>query len=320
MTRAAHPDAADGVAGAAAHAARKVARHVRWARTEGVGRLVEEDRLDPRERVRTAWAGARWRAAHGLPRGSARPVYVVGLQRSGTNMLLRGVDAAPEVEVRGEGDRRTMHRYRLRGEDAVVAAVGRSRSRVLLLKPLCDSQHVDRLLDSPRLPGGRALWVYREPLARARSEVSKFGTSSLRALQAVAAGDGGRTWQGERLSPASVELVRSFDPATSLSPLGAALVLWSVRNRLVAELGLDARDDVALLSYDALVADPAAEVTRLCEHVGLAPRPALWQHVEARATHPPRVEAEPRAVALAEQVHAELAAARGRRDATAAGR
>ena len=80
------------------------------------------------------------------------------------------------------------------------------------------------------------------------------------------------------------------------------------------------RDDVALLSYDALVADPEAEVTRLCEHVGLVPRPALWEHVEARATHPPRVEAEPRAVALAEQVHAELAAARGRRDATAAGR
>ena len=78
-----------------AYYTRKVRRHIHWARTEGVARLVEEDRLDPRERLQTAWRKARWRRRHGLPPGSAVPVYVVGLQRSGTNMLMRGVDLAP---------------------------------------------------------------------------------------------------------------------------------------------------------------------------------------------------------------------------------
>jgi len=302
MARAPHPDARDGAPGAVRHAARKVARHVRWARTEGLGRLVEEDRLDPRERAATAWRKARWRADSGGPRGAARPVYVVGLQRSGTNMLLRGVDAAPEVEVLGEGDRRVMHRYRLAGEEPLVRAVERSRHRVVLLKPLCDSQHVDRLLDSPRLPGGRALWVYREPLARARSEVAKFGASNLLALRAVADGRGAGTWQGERLPEASVELVRSFDLA-AMTPASAAVLFWAVRNRLVVDLGLERRDDVALVSYDAVVADPAVEVARLCRHAGVEPRPALWGHVEPRSTHPPALDVDPAALAVAREVH-----------------
>ena len=72
----------------------------------GRRRLIEEDRLDPRERAGTALAKRRWRRANPAPPGRAVPVYLVGLQRSGTNMLTRGLDAAPEVEVRNENDRR----------------------------------------------------------------------------------------------------------------------------------------------------------------------------------------------------------------------
>jgi hypothetical protein len=60
------------------YTARRIARHVHWARTEGVRRLVEEDRLDPRERVVTALGKWRWRQAFGTPSGQALPVYVVG--------------------------------------------------------------------------------------------------------------------------------------------------------------------------------------------------------------------------------------------------
>ncbi|MEJ5915160.1 sulfotransferase domain-containing protein [Pseudokineococcus sp. 1T1Z-3] len=305
MARPPHPDAREGAAGALSHLGRKVVRHVRWARTEGVGRLVEEDRLDPRERLRTAWRAARWRARHGGARGEARPVYVVGLQRSGTNMLLRGVDAAPEVQALGEGDRRVMRRYRLVDQARLVRVVRASRHPVVLLKPLCDSQHVDRLLDSPDLPGGRALWVYREPLARARSEVSKFGSSNLLALQAISTGHGTSLWQGERLPAASVDLVRTFD-VEAMTPLTAAVLFWVVRNRLVLDLGLAQREDVLLVSYDAVVADPAVEVEKVCTFVGLAPDPALWEHVEARRTHPPRVDVDPAVLALAHALHAQL--------------
>ena len=56
-------------------------------------------------RVRVASAKRRWRRAHPQAAGRATPVYLVGLQRSGTNMLARGLDTAPEFEVHNENDR-----------------------------------------------------------------------------------------------------------------------------------------------------------------------------------------------------------------------
>lgn len=295
--------------GPLAYQVRRVRRHLRWGRSEGWGRIVEEDRLDPRERLATAWAKHAWRRRHGVRAGEARPVYVVGLQRSGTNMLTRGLDSAPEIEVRGENDRTVFERFRLRDTDVLVRTVRRSRHRLVLVKPLCDSQHVDRLLDLPGVPGGRALWVFREPDARARSEVARFGEASVRALRAVA--DGVPVWQGERLPPESVELVRSLDPQRLTAHEGA-LVLWSVRNGLFFDLGLDRRPDCLLVGYDRVVADPAAGAERICRFVDLVPRPDLFGHVEPRLTHGSApLEVGPRVRALADATWERLRAADG---------
>jgi len=275
---------------AVAYQLRRVRRHVRWGRTEGWGRLVEEDRLDPRERLGTAWAKWRWRRRQGLAPGSARPVYVVGLQRSGTNMLTRALDRSPQVEVRGENDRTLFDRFRLRDHEVLVRTVRRSRHRVVLVKPLCDSQHVDTLLDLPQLPGGRALWAFRDPDARARSEVARFGGAGLRALRAIAADGAPGWWQGERLPAASVETVRALDPAR-LSPYEGALALWAVRNGLWFDLGLDARPDCRLVDYDAVVADPHGQGEQICAFLDLRAEGGLFGHVERRSTHGPETVA-----------------------------
>jgi hypothetical protein len=262
----------------------KIRRHVHWARTEGIGRLVEEDRLDPRERLGTAVRKARWRRAHGVPTGAARPVYVVGLQRSGTNMLMRGVDQAPEVDVCNENDRRAFSRFRLRSDETLVSVVRSSRHRLVLVKPLCESHRVDELLALPGLPEGRAVWVVRDPEDRARSEVSKFGESNLLALRRIGAGHGDEIWQGQRLPRASVDLVRSFDLET-MTPETAAVLFWVVRNQLWFDLGLDRRSDVMLVSYDRFVADPHGQMRRLCAFIDLPYRPVLCDHVVPRSSH-----------------------------------
>lgn len=299
--------------GALAYTLRRVRRHLRWGRDEGWGRIVEEDRLDPRERAATALAKLRWRRRHGVPRGTAVPVYVVGLQRSGTNMLTRGLDRAPEVEVRNENDRTLFRRFRLRDDDVLVRTVRRSRHRVVLVKPLCDSHQVDRLLDLPDLPGGRALWAFREPHARARSEVARFGPANLRALQAIAAGDTAGRWQAARLDDAAVELVRSLRP-DALTPYEGALAFWAVRNGLWFDLGLDAREDCLLVDYDAVVADPAPAAERLCDFLGLPARSDLLGHVVPRSTHrDDHPEVAPAVLELVDTTWARLRAAAGTR-------
>ncbi|MEV7624949.1 sulfotransferase [Actinoplanes sp. NPDC089786] len=275
--------------------ARRVVRHVRWARREGLGRLIAEDRLDPRERLRTAWSKWRWRRAHGAPPGQAQPVYLVGLQRSGTNMLVRGLDEAPEVEARNENDSAVFRRFRLRSDAELLRVLGRSRHRVVLVKPLCDSHRVTELLALPGPRPGRALWMWRDVDDRARSEVAKFGPATLNALRGIAEGTIGAGWQGGGLGPAAKQLIASFDYDTMDHHTAAAL-FWYVRNDLYFRLGLDRRPDVLLVSYGDMVRDPQATARRLCAFLDLPYRPSFAAGVVAgpareKLTIDPRVRA-----------------------------
>lgn len=262
----------------------RIRRHIEWARTEGLGRLIEEDRLDPRERVKTAWSKWRWRRLHGIRPGQARPAYVVGLQRSGTNMLLRGLDVAPYIDVHNENDRRLFQRFRLRPDDVLQRVVNTSRHQIVLIKPLCDSQHITRLLDLPGIRPGSAVWVVRDVGDRTRSEVSKFGDASLRALKAVRDGHAARTWQGERLPADAPEVLAAVDLDKISAESGAAL-LWYLRNSLYYELALDHRSDVLLFSYDAFVRDPEPAMQALCAHLDVPYHDSLIAHVERRSSH-----------------------------------
>jgi len=297
------------------HLVRKLVRRVHWARTEGLGRIIEEDRLDPRQRVRTALGKARWRRAHPHAPGLAVPVYVVGLQRSGTNMLMRGLDEAPEIEVRNENDRTVFERHRIRSSEVLRQTITASRQQLVFVKPICDSHRVDELLDLHGVPAGRALWVYRDVDARARSEVSHFGSANLLALRDIAAGRGHTRWQGERLPRHTVELIRGFDLQT-MDPHSAAALFWVVRNSLYFDLGFAAREDILLVSYDEFAAHPQEHMRRLCDFVGVRYRDVLCAHVDRRVSHGSgRLDIDARVRELADAMSARLDAERSAQDA-----
>ena len=291
--------------------ATRIKRHIYWARTQGVGRLIEEDELDPRTRVANAWAKYRWRRVHHQAPGSARAVLLVGLQRSGTNMLVRGIERAPEFEVHNENDKAIFDRFRLRSDAILRSSVLASPHTHVLFKPLCDSHRTAELLDGLDVPTPPvAIWAYRSVDGRVRSSLAKFGDANLQALRSIAAGQGGDLWQAQRLSDDSLELIRSFDYA-SLSPASASALFWCVRNRLYFEQGLDRRPDVILSSYDQVVADPEQTMRSLCSHLGFPYKDELVAHVEVRAnsTREP-LDLEPRVRAACDELEQRLAAAR----------
>lgn len=292
----------------------KVQRHWHWARTQGVGRLIEEDGLDPRTRARRALGKWRWRQAHGVRPGSAVPVFLVGVQRSGTNMVVRGLEAAPEFEVHNENDRRAFDRFELRPLSAIHGIVAASTHRFVLFKPLCDSHRVDELLDDGRIQGtGRALWAYRSVDGRVASSLAKFGDVNLRILRAIAAGGADDRWQAQRMSQDTLEFIRSFD-YDLMSPATAAALFWWARNRLVFELGLDGREDVALICYDALLADPEARMREVCRFLGFEWNPLLIAHIEQRSLRRQIVEIDPRVRERCTELAQHLEAVRTRQE------
>jgi hypothetical protein len=296
--------------GATSRAARRVRRHLRWGRTEGFARLVEEDELNPVTRARVAAAKWRWRRSNGRAAGLATPVYLVGLQRSGTNMLARGLDIAPEFEVHNENDRAVFDHFQLR-EDAVVRrVVWASTHRYVLFKPLCDSHRVDHLLDSLGTASpGRAIWAYRNVDGRVRSAVSKFGRNNLLLLRDIAAGRGASMWQAQRLSEATLAQVCSFDYST-MTPDTAAALFWWMRNGLYFEIGLDRRQDVLLASYEDMLTDPVAAMLAVCRFLDFPYRPELIDHVAPRsAGGARRLDIDPRVRSLCADLQGRLAEA-----------
>ncbi|MEJ7708156.1 MAG: hypothetical protein WKF82_13305 [Nocardioidaceae bacterium] len=246
-------------------------------------------------RAQTALSKWRWRRQHGVDPGEAAPVYLVGLQRSGTNMLARGIETAPEFEVHNENDRAAFHRYRLRSDGTVAGLIARSRHRYVLLKPLCDSHRIDELLDTlPVSQPGRAVWAYRDVDGRVRSAINKFGDANLQVLSEISRGEGLRRWQAQRISSENRELVRSFDYSTMSAETAAAL-FWYIRNCLYFEIGLDNRSDTFLSSYDLLTLEPEQTMQALCAFLGFPYDPALTEHIERRSnSRKPQLLIDPR--------------------------
>jgi hypothetical protein len=264
------------------YAATRVRRHVGWLRTQGLGRLVEEDQLNPVDRAATAAGRWRWRLANRSRPPGGMPVFLVGLQRSGTNMLVRGLERAPEFQVYNENNKAAFSRFRLRPDPVVRRLIDSSRHPYVLVKPLCDSHRTAELLDGlGTCQSGRALWVYRSPDGRTRSALAKFGASNLVALREIAAGGGRDRWEAQRLSQDSLDLLASFD-WTTMNAASAAALFWVLRNRLYFELRLDRRPDVLLVSYEAALRDPEAELRRICAFLDFPYRASLIEHIEPR--------------------------------------
>ena len=278
-----------------------------WLRQDGIRQVVTEQ-LEPVLTLPNAVRKWQWRRRIGVVTGTATPLLVVGVQRSGTNMLIRALAAAPEIEVHSENDRAAFHRYQLRPDPVIASIVTASRHRFVAFKPLCDSHRVDDLLDKLGTPTpGKAIWAYRSVDGRVRSAVKKFADVNRQVLGEIASGGGADLWQAQRLSSHSLELIRSFDYAT-MTPESAAALFWYVRNSLYFDLGLDRRDDVVLSSYDWLTSDPEAAMRYLCRFLGLDFRDRLVAHVNpGRAQSPLAID--PRIRERCDDLYARLEAA-----------
>ena len=80
-----------------------------------------------------------------------------------------------------------------------------------------------------------------------------------------------------------------------------------IRNRLVFDLGLDVRDDVLLVSYDAFAGEPESRCAGYRAFLDFPFSPQLCSHVTRRDTHGHEpLDIDPRALALARDLEGRL--------------
>jgi hypothetical protein len=291
---------------------RQTRQQWRWVRAEGVARFADETHLDAAARVRRRYGRWRYRSTHQVAPYAA-PIFVFGAQRSGTTMLLRQLGRLPEVRIRNEADRVAFDRFQLRDDEVIRSLVERCGERYVIFKALCDSDRVARLLDDVGTPTpARAIWMYRRADGRVRSAVAKFQSADRDVLARVARGEADGLWQARGLSHENRELVESFD-YRSMTPESGAALFWYVRNSLYFEQRLDAREDVALCSYDDLLQDAEGTLRTLCASANLPYRHGLSEGIAKRSSDPGTLAVDPRIRELCRSMEARLADAMLRR-------
>ena len=239
---------------------------------------------------------------------NARALYILGVQRSGTTMLIDCLERNPEIEVYGE-DSAAMVDWRLRDNETIRRLIMSSPCKVVTFKPLTDSHRAAELLALS--PGSAAIWAFRRFEDRANSAVAKFGTNNQELLAALSRGERLDAWQALGLSPGNFDLIRSFD-YQAMSAQSAAAVFWYVRNSLFFDQGLDERDDVLPLAYEELVANPGPVLRSLCQFMGCTFRDSMISEVHEKSVGKKPSNIDARVAALCEPMYQRLRSAQER--------
>lgn len=209
--------------------------------------------------------------------GTARPVFVVGTQRSGTNMFARVLDRSLQTECYHENDEEAFDNYVLRDHHTIARLVQRSSAEVVVFKPICDSQHTKQLLALH--PGSQAVWVYREYPDVVNSSLKMFKANYRdNYLHNMLFEPDRAAWRIENVVPRDLKLVEKFY-RKGVSDASARALIWYLRNALFFQQGLESDSRVLLANYERLVTQPAERFQRVFDFLGLTYKDRLVDSV-----------------------------------------
>jgi len=187
-------------------------------------------------------------------------LFIIGCQRSGTNLMLRIFENDLNTKTFGEFSKlssKDENKIRLNPLHLVKKDIQKVRVPFIILKPLVESRNIIKLLEY--FDGSKALWMYRDYKDIALSNLNHFGIKNgiddLRPIVENKSGD----WRSEKVSKNVREIIASHF-SENMNPYDAAVLFWYARNSLYFQLGLDHNPDVLMCKYEDLITDPVRVV------------------------------------------------------------
>ena len=210
-----------------------------------------------------------WRKVKALrqklqPRPVALHVFVAGMQRSGTNLLMDVLDASGETRVFHETDRRAFERYEMRDLPVIRQLARDCPAPVFVIKALCELDRIQSLMET--FAPAKTLWVVRDWRDSAASAIKSFA-NLVPQWERLARGDAD-DWRGRGMSSATRALLAALYRPDASEAEGAA-IMWYYRNALFFEQALDADARVRVVFYEDLVQEPWREVAAVYRFLGL---------------------------------------------------
>lgn len=196
-------------------------------------------------------------------------VFVAGVQRSGTNMLMDILERSVETDVYHERDARAFKDYQMRDIPVIERLIDDSRAPCFVIKALCELQDLHRLMDvfTPDISKpAKTLWVNRHYNDVVNSMLVSFRNQAEQ-VSRIARYRDSDGWLSEGISDETYHLIREL-AHPELSNASAAALIWYFRSIQFYEQKLDNDPRVMLIQYENLVSDPCSEFRRISRFLG----------------------------------------------------
>jgi hypothetical protein len=198
------------------------------------------------------------------PHPVVQNVFVAGMQRSGTNLLMDVLDASAETQVFHETDPRAFEQYEMRDLAVIQQLVKACPAPVFVIKALCELDRIRSLMET--FTPAKTLWVVRDWRDSVNSAIKSF--PNFVPQWGRLANGYAKDWRGRGMSPATRELLAAMYRPEASEAEGAA-IMWFYRNALFFEQQLAADSRVRVVFYEDLVQQPMREVASVYEFLGL---------------------------------------------------
>jgi Sulfotransferase family len=298
---------------------KRIGRFNQWRRAEltqsgtdplpaapATGKDVRSLRFRAERRLWRTYKPLTYRSHNSLPR---QFLFVAGVQRSGTNMVMDLLEWSRWTAVFHETDRLAFDNYEMRPTEVILQLATQTHAPWFVIKSLCELDRIPALMDI--FGPARVLWVLREFDDCANSAVRSFENFA-RQVRRLAVDEHPDDWRGRGMSDATRRVLRTF-ASDDLSETSAAALMWYYRNILFFERGLDKDPRVTLVRYEELVRTPNEVTREVFAWLGLPDwSPWIVRHVHARsARREVRADIDPGVRTLCDGLRARFDALRG---------
>ena len=212
---------------------------------------------------------------HSINDADRSRVFVAGMQRSGTNMLMDVLEESLETDVLHERDTRAFENYRMRDRVDIQGLMDSSMARVFVIKALCELQDLADLMGT--FAPAKTIWIIRNYDDVVNSMLRSFGNMA-KQVQRITKDRDSSGWLGLGMSDRTHEIVKNAVTET-LDDTTASALQWYLRNMLFFDQSFNNDSRVLLVRYERLVSRPVDEFERIYNFIGLEFSPRVVRKV-----------------------------------------